>query len=267
MPSEPIDLVMTNRDRQDAARDIIEVELPAAEPAGELERIGVLSPRYSRCRAVKLDPSHLEANRCVAFRGDGEAAEEYRLIRTQILQRTGGKGATVMITSALPGEGKTVTAINLALSFAREFNQTALLVDADLRQQSVHKVLGFPSSRGLSDYFLKGCPFEDLMVWPGIERLTVISGGEGYAGSSELLGSPGMKAVISEMKNRYPERFVFFDAPPLLTSADPLALSSLVDYVIVVVRGGQTPGPSVQRAVQMLPREKVLGTVLNGRRS
>lgn len=265
--SEPFDLA-AKRSRQDELRDTIEAELlsPQGE-TGDLGRIGALSPRYSRCREVKLDPSRMEAIRCVAFRGDGAAAEEYRLIRTQILQRTGGKGGTVMITSALPGEGKTLTSINLALSFAKEFKQTALLVDGDLRQQSIHKALGYASSRGLSDYFLQGCTFEDLIVWPGIERLTIISGGEGYSGSSELLGSPGMKTVIAEMKNRYPERFVFFDAPPLLTSADPLALSSLVDYVIMVVRGGVTPGPSVQRAVRMLPQEKILGTVLNGRRS
>ena len=123
-----------------------------------------------------------------------------------------------MVTSALPGEGKTLTAINLAFTFAKEFKQTALLVDCDLRQQQIHKVLGFPSEKGIVDYLLNDCPVQELFVWPGVEKLTVISGGKTVNDSSELLGSPGMKNLVADMKNRYPDRYVFFDVPPLLTS-------------------------------------------------
>ena len=218
--------------------------------------------RYDRSRSVQLDAETLEDNRLVAFAGDGPEVEHFRLIRTQILQRAGGKGGvTVMVTSALPGEGKTLVAVNLALTFAKEYNQTALLVDCDLRQQAIHKTLGFPGDRGLVDYLVHECPVPDLMVWPGIEKLTVISGGRTLSGSTELLGSPRMRELVVDLKRRYPERYVFFDVPSLLASADPLAFAPLVDYV--VVQAGKTAAAEIRKALKMLPREKIVGLVLN----
>ena len=147
------------------------------------------------------------------------------MLRTRILHRTRGTGGTtVMITSALSGEGKTVTAVNLALTFAKAFSQTALLVDADLKRQQVHQVLGFESDRGLGDYLQDGCDVSDLIVWPGIEKLTVISGGKRIEESSELLGSPGMRTLVEGMKSRYEDRYVFFDVPPVLAGADAICL-------------------------------------------
>jgi protein-tyrosine kinase len=230
---------------------------------GKSEGLGI-SPVYLKSRAVQLDPDILEENRCVASLGDASEIEQFRLIRTQILQRAEGKGGvTVMVTSALPGEGKTLIAVNLALTFAKEYNQTALLVDCDLRQQGVHTALGFPSDKGLVDYLLYDCPITDLMVWPGIEKLTVISGGRTLAGSSELLGSPRMRDLVADMKERYPERYVFFDVPSVLTSADPLAFAPLVDYIVVVVQAGKTAVPNIVKAIKMLPQEKIVGLVLN----
>ena len=168
-----------------------------------------------------------------------------------------------MVTSALPGEGKTLTSINLALTFAKEFKQTALLVDCDLRQQQVHSLMGFPSDRGLVDYLMDDCPITELFVWPGVEKLSVISGGKTVRDSCELLGSPGMRDLVQEMKHRYPERYVFFDAPAILTSADAIAFAPLVDYILVVARAGQTSLKDINRAVELLPPEKLLGLVMN----
>ena len=164
---------------------------------------GWVSPDYTVSRGVTLDREKMAANRCVAFAPESLEVESYRVLRTRILHRAKRKGGnTVMITSALPGEGKTLTSINLALTFAKTFNQTVLLVDADLRMQNIHEIMGYESTKGLVEYLLDGCPVSELMVWPGVEKLTVISGGRTIGESSELLGSPGMATLVEEMKTR-----------------------------------------------------------------
>jgi non-specific protein-tyrosine kinase len=195
---------------------------------------------------------------------DATEIESYKVLRTQILQRTRERGAnTLMITSALPGEGKTLTAINLAFVFAREFNQTVLLVDADLRQQRIHRFLGLPNGAGLVDYLRDELPLEDLIVWPGVESLILISGGRTINESTELISSPRMKALVSELKSRYSDRYIFFDVPPILSGADALAFAPLVDAIIVLVEADKTAMPSVKKALELIPREKFLGLVLN----
>lgn len=229
---------------------------------------GWVSPTYTHSRAVSLNPLTAAANRCIAVSPDNTDVEAFKVIRTHILNRTAnGGGRTIMVTSALPGEGKTVTAVNLSFTFAREFQQTVLLVDADLRRQQIHKLLGLNTGVGLGDYFLENRPLPDLIVWPGVEKLTLISGGAAVRDSAELVGSPRMKDLVQEMKNRYPERYIFFDVPPVLTAADTLALARLMDHILVVVAAGFTPIHDVRRALEVLPGEKVLGLVLNTRKS
>ena len=239
---------------------------PGGDPPALVEngRKGWLSPHYNVSRPVPLDRATIGRNRCVAFDPSAPEVDYYRMLRTKILQGTGGNGGiTLMVTSALPGEGKTVTAINLAFTFAKAFSQTALLVDADLKQQKGQEILGFSHDKGLADFLLDGCPVSDLMVWPGVEKLTLISGGKTVTESSELLGSPGMAALVADMKQRYPNRYVFFDVPPVLAGADALAFAPLVDWILLVVRAESTPLPDVKRALAMLPKEKILGLVLN----
>ena len=228
------------------------------------DKMGWHSPSYTVSRSVTLDPKTVLGNRCVAFDGSAPEVERYKMLRTQIMRRSEQYGGnTVMVTSAVPGEGKTLTAINLAMTFAKEFSQTALLVDCDLRQQRIHEVLGFDGSKGLADHLMDGEPLANLIVWPGIEKLTVISGGKTIAGSSEFLGSPGMKSLVEEMKTRYPERYVIFDLPPVLSGADTLAFAPLVDHIVLVVQAGRTAAGDIRKALQLLPPEKVVGLVLN----
>lgn len=230
----------------------------------EQKKTGWVSPEYTVSRAVTLDREKMVANRCVALDPESLEVECYRVLRTQILQRTEGKGGNaVMITSALPGEGKTLTAINLALTFAKAFSQTVLLVDADLRLQRIHEIMGYESGKGLVEYLLDGCPVSELMVWPGVEKLTVISGGRTIGESSELLGSPGMATLVADMKNRYPDRYVLFDVAPVLAGADAISLAPLVDHIVFVVEAGRTSARDVDRALRLLPKEKILGLVLN----
>lgn len=232
--------------------------------AADHERIGWVSPSYTHSRAVRLDPEVMADNRCIGFSPNLLEMEAYRVLRTKILHRTLEKGGnTLMVTSALPGEGKTLTAINLSFTVAREFKQTVLLVDCDLRQQNIHKVLGIQSEKGLGDYILDHSSVKDLIIWPGVEKMTLISGGKTVEGSSELLGSPRMKDLVEEMKVRYPDRFLIFDVPPVLSAADALAFAPLVDYIIIVTQAGKTPLADVKKALEILPKEKILGVVLN----
>lgn len=230
----------------------------------EKGKAGWLSPAYSKSRTIRLDPRILADNRCVAALPNAKETESYKVLRTQVLQRMKEKGGnTLMITSATPGEGKTLTAINLACTMAKDFEQTVLLVDCDLRKQDIHGILGIESEKGLIDYLFDCCPISDLIMWPGIEKLTVISGGRIIKDSAELLGSPKMKDLVTDMKNRYPDRYVFFDVPPILAAADALAFMPMVDHVLLVVRAGITPLNDVKRALELIPAEKVLGLVLN----
>jgi protein-tyrosine kinase len=224
------------------------------------------SPVYCESKAVELDLNKLAQNRLVCMFPDVPEAEYYKVLRTNIQQRARKNNwNTIMITSAQPGEGKTLTSINLAISFAKEFNQTVLLVDCDLKRQSVHRYLNLSLGKGIVDYLVNDCQLKDLIVWPNIEKLTLISGGKTTNASSELVGSPKMKALVHEIKNRYDDRYVIFDVPPILCGADAIAFAPLVDCVLMVVEEGRTSIHDVKKALELIPREKILGFVLNRR--
>lgn len=228
------------------------------------ERPDRISPVYSQSQSYQIDPSKLTQNRIVCISSNSVEVEFYKMLRTQILQRTRPNGwNTIMITSAIPGEGKTITAINLALTFAREFNHTVLLVDCDFRQQQIHKLMGIPSERGLIDALLYNRPLQELIIWPGIEKLTIISGGQTINDTSEVLSSSKMRALVSEIKSRYHDRYIFFDLPPVLSVADAVAFSPLVDSILMVVMAERTSIKDIKKAVDLLPKEKFLGFVLN----
>jgi non-specific protein-tyrosine kinase len=241
-------------------------ERPVQDMPAEKERpkAGWVSPKYSQSNNIQLNPKLVAENRCLAYLDNVPAAEAYRVLRTQVLQRTRTAGNnTIMVTSALPGEGKTLVSINLAMTFAREFQHTVLLVDGDLRKQSVHKYLGFEGEKGLINYLADDSPLSELIKWPGIEKLTLISGGRSFQESAEILGSPRMKELIADLKGRYPERYIIFDIPPVLTGADALTFAPLVDHVIFVVQAGKTSMDDVNKALQFLPKDKILGFVMN----
>lgn len=235
----------------------------------ERPKSGWFSPSYTVSRSVVLDPDVLDANRCIVnHRPDSLEMDAFRILRTKILHLCRERGGNaIMVTSAVPGEGKTLNAINLAVALATEFQKTVLLVDCDLRRQSVHKYLGYRSERGLIDYLLHDTPVSQITTWPGIEKLTVISGGRSISRSSELLGSPRMKELVDDMKSRYPDRYIIFDVPPLLAGADALSFIPYVDHVAMVVRAGMTSAQLVNKALQIIPRNKLLGLVLNGQQA
>jgi non-specific protein-tyrosine kinase len=226
------------------------------------------APVYCESRSIHIDHEQLVKNKCVSMVPDAQESEHYKVLRTNILQRTKENNwNTIMITSVQPGEGKTLTAINLAAAFAKEFNQTVLLVDCDLRRQKIHQYLNFSNEKGIVDYLVNDCQLKDIIVCPNIEKMTIISGGKTISNSTELLGSPKMKTLVNEIKHRYDDRYVIFDVPPILGAADAIAFAPLVDCILMVVEEGRTSIKDVKKSLEMIPAEKFMGYVLNRRKA
>jgi non-specific protein-tyrosine kinase len=231
---------------------------------GKSAREGWLSPKYRESKKVKLDYQTAARHRCVCLFPDLPYVEHYKMLRTQIQQRCGEKGwNTIMVTSVNPSEGKTVTAINLSVVLAKEYDQTVLLVDADLRNQQVHKYMGYQEPHSLVDYLETDMSLSDVIVWPGVEKLTVISGESTVNDSTEILGSPRMSSLVEEMKTRYPKRYIIFDVPPVLDHADATSFAPLVDAILVVMEPGRTNLKDVLKMTELLPKEKIIGYAMN----
>lgn len=254
-----LDRAKKNREENQVSPDI-----GPARKESDADSLESSTPLFSQSEPLKLDVNKLKENRCVCVSSDAPEVEMYKVLRTQIQQRTKEKGwNTLMITSTLPNEGKTLTSINLAFTFAKEIDQTVLLVDCDLKRQDIHKRLGLSSQYGLSDYLIDNHPIDDLFIRPDVDGLTVISGGRTIRDSTELIGSPKMKALVAEMKSRYKNRYIIFEVPPVLAGADAVAFTPLVDCIVMVVEAERTSLQDIKKALGLLPQEKFLGFVLN----
>lgn len=219
---------------------------------------------YTETRTVSVAPSLLRERRIVAALEAGPFSDAYKILRTQVMQRMRENGWNLLgITSPGAGEGKTLTAANLAVSLAMELNQTVLLVDADLRNPALHAAFGLAADQGLVEHLLDHTPVPDLLVHPGIQRLVLLPGGRAVAGSSELLTSPPMRALIGDLKHRYTSRIVLFDLPPLLNAADVLGFAPLIDALLLVIEAGRTQVEEVERSLSLLNAVPIIGTVLN----
>ncbi|MBN2374343.1 AAA family ATPase [bacterium] len=206
----------------------------------------------------------LKENRLIALFDELPQADQYKILKTQVLQRTKIRGLnTLMITSPSANEGKSLTAANLAICLAKELQNTVLLADLDLRTPSLHSLFGLSPVRGISDFFMRDTPLSELLISPGIHKLTILPGHERVYNSSEVMGSPKMKNLIEEMKQRYQDRYIIFDSPPLLDYADSLILSDYVDGIILVTEYAKTLFDKLEKAAQLLQGKNLIGTVLN----
>jgi capsular exopolysaccharide synthesis family protein len=168
-----------------------------------------------------------------------------------------------MVTSAAAGEGKTFVAANLAAGIAHDLHFHALLVDCDLRSPSLSRWFGVQNGHGLSDYLVGRRQLPDLLMKTEMEMLRVLTGGSAQQKPVELIGSKRMEALVRELKSRYNDRYIIFDATPLLATSEPEVLARLVDGILIVVRAGVTPRETVKQAIASLDPNKILGFVLN----
>jgi capsular exopolysaccharide synthesis family protein len=191
------------------------------------------------------------------------AAEAYRVVRTSMLLSTAGNPPkTILITSGQPGEGKTTTAVNTAISLA-QLGASVLLIDCDMRKPSTHKIFGLDNMRGLSTYLSRDIKIDGLIRKLQIPNLSLLSSGAIPPNPAELISSDRMKNMLRELGEKYDH--ILIDSPPLINVTDPIILSSLVDGVMLVVHGGKSTRGVAQRARQDLVSvgAKIFGVVLN----
>ncbi|MGO9022482.1 MAG: polysaccharide biosynthesis tyrosine autokinase [Syntrophobacteraceae bacterium] len=232
--------------------------------ATKLPQLGVCGPAYSKTKVIPVHPGALSNNRIILDDSD-RVAEQFKMLRTLIFNRTRPQGwTTIQVTGFDAGEGKSLVATNLAISIARDSRQTTLLVDLDFRNPSIHTLLGLdPEVPGLASFFADRAGLEDILINPGIEKLTVLPAGGRILQAPELIGSSRMEALVKELKERYEDRYIVFDTPPMNGFPDALVFSEYVDSIILVARAGHTSRISVENTMDMVPRKKVLGLVFN----
>ncbi|HPR50480.1 MAG TPA: CpsD/CapB family tyrosine-protein kinase [Deltaproteobacteria bacterium] len=192
-------------------------------------------------------------------------AEQIRKLRTFIFHMPNSTTPRViMITSALPGEGKSIIASNLAIAIAKGDDQYVLLVECDLRKPSLHELFKYPPSKGVSEIIQGKADIGDCLIKTPIEKLTILpSAQEAPANPSELLESKKMSSLIKELKDRYTDRFLIIDTSPIQATVDPKILADQVDAIVMVTRYRYTKEAEFKMAMETLPKDKVIGTVLN----
>lgn len=257
-------------EREQLEQDISEVlkkEFP--EMLGNKQKRIRLS--YSRTKTVSLKPEMLKHNRVYAHLPDMKITEQIEMLRYQVIKSLKELNAnTLMITSANHNEGKTFISANLAVSIAKNRDRTVMLVDADFKKRAhgskrLSKVFfDTDSTAGLSDYLRGATELSEILINPGIPRLTVLPRGSGLSDSASFLGSARMEGLIDELKTRYAnERITLFDCPAFLSNADPLILSKFIDAVLLVVEPEKTQESALTRVMDMLKDKPIIGTVMN----
>ena len=201
-----------------------------------------------------------------------EVRSEYRRIKRPLLSNAFGKssslvdqGNLIMVTSAIPGEGKTYSSVNLALAIAQERDSTVLLVDCDVTKQGVSRMLGVSNRRpDLTDLLIsETMPINDALIKTDVPGLVILPAGQPHEYITEMIASKRMANLMDEFATRYSNRIVVFDAPPMLSTPESQVLAGLVGQVVFVVEAGKTPFTIVEDALDMVPKEKAVGMLLN----
>ena len=237
-------------------------EMPARQTAAPLPAVS---------KRVELDLEALAAMGLVTPNAPRTPmADQYRVIKRPLIRNATGRGAEmlnhgnlIMVTSALAGEGKSFTSLNLAMSIAAELDHTVMLVDADVARPSVLRMLGLPPGPGLLDVLDESVDLADALLRTSIDKLTVLPSGTPHARATELLASDAMRKLLDDMARRYPDRIIIFDSPPLLLTTESAVLASQMGQIVVVVHAESTPQSAVRRALNTIESCPVRLMLLN----
>ena len=262
----------------------VDAAAPASEQANEIEKIEgkaaikadaspstTASTGAGSARTLNLDFKRLNAHGFLTNVDErGKVAEEYRMIKRPLLANAFGsnpvsKGNLIMVSSSLPGEGKSFTAINLAISIAMELDRTVLLVDADVAKPSLPKYLGFQAEHGLLDVLRdEKRDLSSVILRTNIEKLSILPAGKTYARATELLASEAMDRLIIDVANRYSDRLILFDSPPMLATSEASVLASHMGQIVMVVESDKTPKSALREALSRIEGTcDVVSIVLN----
>ena len=237
---------------------------PKAAVRREIASGDLGSMRYSKTAVVSLDAAHLERHRVIAHQKSHPDSWAFDVLRTQVLQKMDENGwRTLAITSPSVESGKTLVSINLAISIAQLTNRTSLLVDFDLRRPSVARSLGLNRPLSLNDLLGERVDIDEVLVNPGIERFVVLPTNQPVTGASEVLSSSRVGNLIGDLRERYADRIVIFDLPPVLAADDVMTVLPRIDCVLMVVGSGMSTQSEVEEAMNRLSKANLLGVVLN----
>jgi protein-tyrosine kinase len=191
-------------------------------------------------------------------------AQMFNVLKTKLRFPSEGRPPkSIMVTSAIPGEGKSFVAANLAICIARGVEEHVLLVDSDVRQPSIHKFFGFGRTGGLIDYLQTGSNVAQHFIKTPVDKLTILPAGTPPTNPTELLTTQKMKSLLDEVVQRYEDRFIIIDSAPPSLASETEAISKYVDGIIIVIRAGKTPCKEVTQVIEQLGKEKVVGVVMN----
>lgn len=247
---------------------------PAEPPKGVRSAAPVASGQVSQ--RVEIDFHNLVAAGIVSPDAPrSHVADQYRVIKRPLIDNAMGKGPAkiekgnlIMVTSSLPGEGKSFTAINLAMSIATELDNTVMLVDADVARPSILRVLGLPQGPGLLDMLLDdAADLSSMLLKTNIDKLSILPSGTPHPRATEMLASDAMTRLLDDMANRYSDRIIVFDSPPLLLTTEARVLASHMGQVVMVIQSEKTLRSDVQDALAMIEDCQVKLLVLNQARN
>jgi receptor protein-tyrosine kinase len=235
------------------------VQERAGSPAGKSATVELNLGRLKRMGAITPDAER------------SQTAEEFRLIKRPLIANAFGLGTPrvkngnlIMVTSSLPGEGKTFTALNLAISMAMEMERTVLLVDADVARPRLMEYLGVRVDKGLLDVLRDPqVSMSDVMIQTSIPNLRLLPAGQTYKRATELLASASMTRLVEEMAKRYPDRIIVFDSPPLLSTSEASVLATHMGQIVMVVEAEKTSEEALREALRQIEACEVVGMVLN----
>lgn len=221
-----------------------------------------------RDRGYELPATKLQINNPLVVTANdvhSPVAEEFRKLKAYLVKtlREGRQCSSVMVTSSVGGEGKSLTSINLAVTLAEEYDHTVLLVDSDLRKPTLHSYFGLPQGPGLSDYLFGRVQLADVIVKTGVGKLSLLPAGAPVPNPAELFSSERMRDLAAELKRRYADRYVIFDSPPVLPLAETRILGHYVDGILFVIREGVTSKRQALEGLATLKSGHLLGVVYN----
>lgn len=245
---------------------------PAVEPVTPAAAATIAAEPADHKAFIELNLPELEKKNFVSLSSERRLInEEYRVIKRKLINNAFGALSStlkhpnlILVTSSRPGEGKTFSAINLALSIALEQDKTVLLVDSDVLRPSVSKSLNIKYDIGLTDYLLSDeIKVSDIMLSTNVERLKIITAGRPHHLSTELLASERMLMLANEFASRYHDRIVIFDAPPLLGVNETSVMASMCGQAVVVIEENRTKIAEIEQAVALLPKDIATGFLIN----
>ena len=235
-------------------------------PTGELARVADSTRQIAQMREDWQRDAAFMASRRLIHPGMSDRAflDEFRNLRTRLLQHSKGDNAITLVSGVGDGAGATLVALNLSIAYALDSAKTALLIDCHVQEPRLSRILDVTVDKGLTDYLVDdGLDVDSVLYQTGIPRLRLIPAGSHFESSAEFFTSLRMRAFLQSVKTRYPDRFLVISAPPLDESADSRILVDLCDQAVVVAGYGQVAESRLMEVANVVGQERLAGVVLN----